>query len=297
MLVRMSEHPPELPFTGERFTPECVREIWYEHWHRYAFAAPLAAGRRVLDAACGEGYGSALLARTAATVLGVDLDAETVEHARGRYGGRCANLRFERADVCALEHLPAAGFDLIVSFETLEHLREHERLLDGFARLLAEDGLLLISTPDKSRYNALGGEPNQPNPFHLRELERAEFERLLAARFPHYRLYGQKLMFVSALRALEGADSRWQAATECGGELRPGLQLPPLYYLAVCAAEPDALARLPGLSLFADAAESVYAHYNEEVRKHIAAGERLAALERELAELRAALARRADSGA
>lgn len=294
MLARMSGHPPELPFTGERFTPECVREIRYEHWHRYAFAAPLAAGRRVLDAACGEGYGSALLARTAATVLGVDLDAETIEHARGRYGNRCANLRFEHRDVRALEHLPAAEFDLIVSFETLEHLREHERLLDGFARLLAADGLLLISTPDKTRYNAPGGEPN---PFHLSELDRAEFERLLAACFPHYRLYGQKLMFVSALRALEGADGRWQAATECGGELRPGLQLPPLYYLAVCAADPEALARLPGLSLFTDAAESVYAHYNDEVRKHIAAGERLAALERELAELRAALARRADSGA
>ena len=54
-----------LPFTGERFTPECVREIWYEHWHRYAFARRLGAGRRVLDAACGEGYGSALLAKVA----------------------------------------------------------------------------------------------------------------------------------------------------------------------------------------------------------------------------------------
>ena len=61
-----------LSFTGERFTPECVREIWYEHWHRYALAARYAAGRRVLDAACGEGYGSALLARHAKDVVGVD---------------------------------------------------------------------------------------------------------------------------------------------------------------------------------------------------------------------------------
>ena len=68
----MSDSEPSvLPFTGERFTPECVREIWYEHWHRYVFARRIAAGRRVLDAACGEGYGSALLADVAAQVVGV----------------------------------------------------------------------------------------------------------------------------------------------------------------------------------------------------------------------------------
>ena len=66
----MSSGAP-LEFTGERFTPECVREIWYEHWHRYALVQPWAQGRRVLDAACGEGYGSAILAQTAASVLGL----------------------------------------------------------------------------------------------------------------------------------------------------------------------------------------------------------------------------------
>ena len=77
--------PPILPFTGERFTPECVREIWYEHMHRYAFAAAFGVGKRVLDAACGEGYGSALMARAGARVLGVDISDETVAHARQRY--------------------------------------------------------------------------------------------------------------------------------------------------------------------------------------------------------------------
>ena len=67
-----------LPFTGERFTPECVREIWYEHWHRYAFARHLARSKRVLDAACGEGYGSAMLAPVAASVLGVDISHDAV---------------------------------------------------------------------------------------------------------------------------------------------------------------------------------------------------------------------------
>jgi len=71
-----------LPFTGERFTPECVREIWYEHWHRYVFARRLAQGRRVLDAACGEGYGAAMLADGAVEVVGVDIDAPSIAHAR-----------------------------------------------------------------------------------------------------------------------------------------------------------------------------------------------------------------------
>ncbi len=99
-----------LAFTGERFTPECVREIWYEHMHRYAYAAPFARGKRVLDAGCGEGYGSALLAQAGAEVLGIDIDAASVAHARSRYTG-VAQLRFQQADVTALDELPDAGFD------------------------------------------------------------------------------------------------------------------------------------------------------------------------------------------
>ena len=76
-----------LEFTGERFTPECVREIRHEHLHRYVFARALCGGARVLDAACGEGYGSALLAGAAKQVTGVDLDKATVAHAWNRIVG------------------------------------------------------------------------------------------------------------------------------------------------------------------------------------------------------------------
>ena len=278
--------PQPLPFTGERFTPECVREIWYEHWHRYAFALPLAKGRRVLDAACGEGYGSALLARVADTVLGVDLSTQAIEHARQRYADR-AKLRFLQADVTRLDDLPDASFDLIVSLETLEHVEAQERLLDGFRRLLAPDGVLLVSTPDKTQYNAHGGEPN---PFHVRELEREDFESLLSRRFAHRRLFAQKLLFVSALWSLDRTDARWQADTERDGRIEPGLGYPPLYYVAACAQQAAPLAELPGMSLFGDAQEQVYRHYNEEIRRHIAAGHRLAELEEELTRLRAELA-------
>jgi SAM-dependent methyltransferase len=280
----MSESTPALEFTGERFTPECVREIWYEHYHRYAFAQPIARGRRVLDAACGEGYGSALVASAAASVLGLDVSGQAIAHARARYVQ--PKLRFDQADVTALDHLPAASFDLILSFETLEHLHAQETMLQGFRRLLAPGGLLLVSTPDKRNYTDI---PQFHNEHHVRELYREEFESLLAGIFPHRRLFAQKLLFQSSLWALDVEEGRPAAATlSREGSLSEGLAYPPLYYIAACAMEP--LPVLPAVHLFGDAEESVYAHYNHEIRKNMAAGHRILELEAELAAARAELA-------
>lgn len=270
-----------LPFTGERFTPECMREIAYEHWHRYAFALPLVTGKRVLDAASGEGFGSALLATDAASVLGVDIDQDAVAHARGRYA-IAGKLEFAQADVTQLDHLPAASVDVIVSFETLEHVRDHDRLLDGFARLLAPGGVLLVSTPDKKNYSDATG---VANPHHVRELYRDEFEAALAARFPHRALYAQKLLFQSALWRVDsvGGNASIQATVETGGVLSNGLSYPPMYYLAVCSNDPAALQDLPALSLHGDAAESVYADYFAVTREVFAARATIARLQDELA--------------
>ncbi|MFC4819468.1 class I SAM-dependent methyltransferase [Dokdonella ginsengisoli] len=277
----MSGEQNPLPFTGERFTPECVREIWYEHWHRYAFARPLAAGKRVLDAACGEGYGSALLADVAADVIGVDVDEATIGHARMRYGAK-PRLRYERADAT---NLPFAdkSFDVIVSFETLEHLAAQEELLAGFARVLADDGVLVISSPDKRTYSEAAGFRNE---FHVRELYREELLALLKPHFPHIRLYGQKLLFQSVLWTLDGASGRsetWTAEQE--GAIAAGLGYEPIYYVAVCTRgelPPD----LPEHSFFGDRREAVYEHYNHEIRKNMGAGARIAELEAELARLK-----------
>lgn len=272
-----------LEFTGERFTPECVREIWYEHWHRYAFALEFVAGKRVLDAACGEGYGSALLAGTAASVVGVDLAPAAVEHARTRYGAR-ANLRFELGDATELA-LAAGAVDVVVSFETIEHLSAQRELIAGFERVLAPGGLLLISSPDRRSYSDRSG---SINPHHVKELYREEFEALLRERFGAVRLFGQKLLFQSAIWSLDAAPQRATAATvaEPGAAPVAGLDYEPLYYVALCArAEhelPADLARR--VSLFGDRAESVYAHYNAEVGKHIRAGTLLAEAERRAAE-------------
>ena len=281
----MSEtHSSALQFTGERFTPECVREIWYEHWHRYAFALPLARGRRVLDAACGEGYGSAMLAGVANGVLGVDISPDTVAHARARYGAR-SGVRFDVGDCTRLDALPDRSFELITSFETLEHLHDHERMLDGFARLLSDDGILLISTPDKRTYTDLTGAINE---HHVRELYRPEFEALIAPRFAHHRLFGQKLLFASVLWD-ENSTADWGAVTMSADAASavPALDYAPLYYIAACARTPHALAALPSLSLFGDATQSVYSHYDHEIRKNIAAGHRILELEAQLDDERA----------
>jgi ubiquinone/menaquinone biosynthesis C-methylase UbiE len=279
-----------LDFTGERFTPECVREIWYEHWHRYAFAAPLVAGRRVLDAACGEGYGSNLLAAHARDVVGVDISATAVGHARARYASARSNLRFEEADASALPFADAS-FDAVVSFETLEHLAAHEQLVAGFARVLADDGLLLLSSPDKRTYSELAGFRNE---FHVRELYREELENLLAGHFPHVRLYAHKLLFQSVMWPLDGGAGPVAAATasQAGASIQQDLAYAPLYYLAVCSRQPLPT-HLPAISLFGDREESVYAHYNGEIRRNMGAGARIAELESALALALQSSARRA----
>ncbi len=269
-----------LEFTGERFVPECVREIWYEHWHRYAFATSFAADKRVLDAACGEGYGSALLAPAAASVIGLDISEQAITHARSRYAAH-GNLRFERMDATAL-NLPDASIDLVTSFETLEHVAAQQELVAGFARVLTDDGLLLISSPDKSTYSENSGFRNE---FHVRELYREELLQLLRRYFPYVQLYGQKLLFQSALWSLDGADGAAQVVTcrdKCGA-ISTQPEYAPLYYVAVCGKQPISQTRLPAISLFGDSDESVYKHYNEEIRKGIGAGHRILELESQLA--------------
>jgi len=270
----VSPGAPALEFTGERFTPECAREIWYEHWHRYQFAAGLAAGKRVLDAACGEGYGSALLAAVARSVVGMDIAAGALQHARQRYGG-LANLTFEQGDCTALAPVQTP-YDLIVSFETLEHVAAQEALVAGFARALADDGLLVISSPDKRTYSDATGFRNE---FHVRELYRDELLKLLQAQFSCVRLFGQKLLFQSVIwdeQQTGHGDARTATATPRG--VQQGLAYDPLYFIAVCAKRPVEPG-LPQLALFGDSEESVYRHYNGEVRKNMAAGARIAELE------------------
>jgi SAM-dependent methyltransferase len=278
-----------LPFTGERFTPECVREIWYEHWHRYALARRWARGKRVLDVACGEGYGSALLAPDAASVLGIDIDADAVRHAQSRYAG-FPNLRFAVGDATRLD-VEAGAHDLVTSFETLEHVAAQDELVAGLRRALAPGGVALISSPDRRTYSDAVG---FTNPYHVRELYRDELEALLARHFGAVRLFGQKLLFQSAIWDLAAAPARCVADTSAGqgAAVDDGLAYAPIYYIAVCAERAEHLpADLDGLtSWFGDATESVYRHYEHEIRKNMQAGGIIAERDAEIAALKARVA-------
>ena len=278
--------PPALEFTGERFTPECVREIFHEHMHRYAWAQRLVGGLDILDCACGEGYGSRILADSASSVTGVDIDSASIEHARRRYGRE--GLEFIRAS--ALE-LPFENdrFDAVVSFETLEHLAEQDDLMSECRRVLKPGGFLLMSSPDRKTYSDDTGFENE---FHVRELYRDQFEDLLGRHFPNFRLFGQKLMFNSALWPLDTDSAGAECLTsEADGAIthtaRPAHT--PLYFIALAAARDVELPEAAGLSLFDDRAESVYSHYNDEVRNHIRAGHLLAEREAEIERLKASL--------
>jgi len=200
----------ELSFTGERFLPEVAGEIAHEHWHRYAFARRFAVGRSVLDVACGEGYGSALLAEVAGEVTGIDIAAAAVAHARARYAAR-GNLRFAVASATALP-LADASVDVVASFETLEHLpaSDQPRMLAEIARVLKPGGVLVISAPNPVEYSQAR---NYRNPYHPHEPTRAELEVLLARAFPARRWYGQRRYFGSALWA-EGAAAGFEARVD-----------------------------------------------------------------------------------
>ena len=273
-----------LQFTGERFVPECEREIWYEHMHRYVFARHFVAGLDVLDAACGEGYGAALLAGPARHVTGVDLSDDAVAHARERYAG-AGNLEFRAADVSQLP-FDDASFDRVISFETIEHLAGQREMLAEFRRVLRPDGLLILSSPDREVYS---GDLGTDNPHHVRELSREELLDLVREHFPACHLLGQRLMFHSVITH-GGETGRYRADRLDGGRLVAVGELAPrpVYHLALCAAS-DAM--LPELEheawLFDDAEQSVYAHYYEEIRRHIAAGTLLAERDAEITRLQA----------
>jgi ubiquinone/menaquinone biosynthesis C-methylase UbiE len=270
-------------FTGERFVPGAAGEIWYEHWHRYHFAAHFVAGRSVLDVASGAGYGSALLARTAAHVVGVDISEAATEHARARYAS-VANLQFRAAD-CAALPFAEASFDVVVSFETIEHIAAQEAFLDEIRRVLRPDGLVVLSSPNKLEYSDKRGVTNA---FHVRELYRDELAALITPRFPFATWYGQRPSFYSVVwpETGEGRGEIFEAA-ESAADNRVQGHGRPLYFIVAATRDATTAASVARIvSVFADRDEWIYRDYEKVTRGVEVAQRRVQTLDEQVSSLR-----------
>jgi 2-polyprenyl-3-methyl-5-hydroxy-6-metoxy-1,4-benzoquinol methylase len=192
-----------LNYTGERMVPEKSGEYtFWEHIYRYRFAAAFVKNKRVLDIACGEGYGMAALMRSgAATVIGVDVSPEACDHAARRYG-----VNTQQGDAQSIP-INDASIDTIVSFETIEHVANPEKFLDECVRVLAPGGQLIISTPNRDIYH----KDATKNPYHIRELNEKEFTAMLTTRFKSVSLYTQRLNSASwwSLRSFSSERTAW----------------------------------------------------------------------------------------
>lgn len=186
----------EIVMTGERFIPESNDiELALEHMERYFTASRFVEGKVVLDAACGEGYGSHLLAKKAKSVVGVDLDETTIKNAQKKYTD-LNNLRYVQGSVGDLAFLEDHTIDVVISFETIEHVPEdiQREFISEIYRVLKDDGILIMSSPNKKEYT---DRYNFHNKFHVHELYVDEFVDLISSKFKNIRLYRQYLEVAS----------------------------------------------------------------------------------------------------
>lgn len=170
-------------------------EIAFEHLHRYHSASELVRGKSVLDIACGEGYGTALLAQYAGKAIGVDIDPACIEYAREKYKGNNIEFVEGRADAIPLK---SGSMDIVVSYETIEHLEEKDQhaFLKEIRRVLKKDGKLIISTPDKANYTERFSHKNE---FHIKEFTKDEFVAFLGTHFKHTKNFSQGYEIVDAI--------------------------------------------------------------------------------------------------
>ena len=255
-----------MDFTGERYIPTFEDpQISLEHWHRYLMASKWVKGKRVLDVACGEGYGSMVLAQNARSVVGVDVDRYTVRHASSKY--LRDNLEFSVGDLRHLGDLfPAGTFDVIVSYETLEHVdvEVQRTFVASVHNLLSPQGVFLVSTPNRLLYS---DEPQYHNAFHVSELYRDEFEKLLESHFSIVDLYGQNIVSGSYLWPTTAGTEfyEYQLGLTIHGFRPVDEPKPALYFVAVCYKQPDAPVR--PTSLLLDGAQRLIGLRNEMINK------------------------------
>jgi O-antigen biosynthesis protein len=251
-----------MKFTGERYVPTEAGEIRHEHLHRYAWCSRLVERKDVLDIACGEGYGSAMLAGRAHSVIGVDIADSAVRHASMAYR-HIHGLQFRRGDAAQIP-LDDNSVDVVVSFETIEHHDRHREMLSEIRRVLRADGLLIISSPNRTVYSELAGHHNE---FHVKELDFGEFDAVLKEQFDDVCYFGQRLAVGSSIFTLRGEATAQtiDALTDTGAEVveRAASLADPVYFIAVAGALTAGLKEKLHPSVLFSEAEDLYTHHRK----------------------------------
>ena len=249
-----------MPFTGERVVPgEVAPALWSEHMARYAFAAQFSANARTLDVGCGTGYGSAHLAQRSQRVFAVDVSSEALTYASAHFP--VANLTFLQGNATALP-IASKQVGLLTAFEIIEHIDHWADAIAECARVLRDDGLALISTPNRHYYTASRGTAG-PNPYHVHEFEFAEFRTALQCHFRHVMVLLQNRAECVALyphRIYPSASACLDATAGSENESH--------FFVALCSQIPDRVA--PTSFVYVDRASNVL----REREKHIVSLER-----------------------
>jgi glycosyltransferase involved in cell wall biosynthesis/SAM-dependent methyltransferase/uncharacterized coiled-coil protein SlyX len=259
-----------LEWTGERYLPfvdpkVCGAEIHYEHLHRYAFAAQFVKGKKVLDFASGEGYGSYMLSKEAKLVTGVEIDEKTVKHASSSYISK--NLEFMQGSILKVPIEGEKMFDAIICFEAIEHVEEHEELMKEVKRLLKDDGVFIVSSPNKKAYT---DDPDYHNPFHQKELYFDDFKNLLNNYFTNTIFFGQRVYTASNLWCLtskEAPNNYSEFLIKKGDDefyFSDGKN--PLYFIAV-ASNADLNERYNKRSYLVDASNILIGDYKRQINE------------------------------
>ncbi|WP_153100738.1 glycosyltransferase [Paraburkholderia hayleyella] len=278
-----------IEFTGERYVPDETGDIRYEHWHRYGWAAQAVKGLDVLDIACGEGYGTAILSGYAKTVMGVDISPEAIEHAAEHYG-HIPNLSFTSGSAAAIP-LQDACFDAVVSFETLEHLTQHDEMMSEIHRVLKPGGFLILSSPNKKVYS---DERNFYNKYHVRELYFDQLDALMKRYFSNVTYYNQRLA-TSSLILPDGREDCTYAALTLSDDniaVRTPHLASVMYFLAVGMKDGAQAAPVLQASVFFEEGSDLYARQQELVAWASRQGAEIEARDTEIRRLQGEFAER-----
>jgi ubiquinone/menaquinone biosynthesis C-methylase UbiE len=246
--------------TGERMVPAYHKGhiVYGEHIVRYGAALPLVKDKTVLDIASGSGYGTAILAETASKAYGVDVDKDAVSYAKKNYSS--SKIEFLEGDGKAIP-LKDNSVDVVVSFETIEHIEDYRAFMAEVKRVLKDDGLFVLSTPNDREFP-------ESNHFHIHEFERKELESLVKKYFNNSKSYYQGTWLYSALFDEKGLTEDWSASVKTMQTAPIGLDKC-IYFYMLCSNRKVTESITPLGVIGEHFSERKKQEYEASVRKHM----------------------------